>query len=266
MKKYLSILLAAFCSALPLAGQDKAEMEVLYKLSFLRDTTSSTRTEVLMVLRLNKDKSIFYGQNSYTIDSLLSSDQSSVVQADILANGRSKYGRRVVTYNVLKDFKNRELDYTDKVGTENYRYQEKLPEIEWEITSEEKKIFDYNCQKAICNFRGRTYEAWFTVEIPVSDGPWKFYGLPGLILELYDTQKHYSFEFAGIYASDANISLIDQQYTRSSREKYLQAYKNFIKNPLAALAASGITVQSVNSSGRQSKANSTSNYAPMELY
>ena len=42
------------------------------------------------------------------------------------------------------------------------------------------------------------YEAWYTLEIPISNGPWKLGGLPGMILEAYDTQRHYVFECIGI--------------------------------------------------------------------
>jgi len=45
-------------------------------------------------------------------------------------------------------------------------------------------ISDYNVTKAKVEFRGRKYEAWFSEEIPINAGPWKFFGLPGLILEV----------------------------------------------------------------------------------
>lgn len=54
--------------------------------------------------------------------------------------------------------------------------------IRWNILDETKKIHNYTCQKAETTFRGRNYEAWFTTDIPIPDGPWKFRGLPGLIV------------------------------------------------------------------------------------
>ena len=51
----------------------------------------------------------------------------------------------------------------------------------------------FNCQQATVHFRGRNYEAWFTEEIPTSVGPWKFFGLPGLILEVKDSQNRVYF-------------------------------------------------------------------------
>lgn len=59
----------------------------------------------------------------------------------------------------------------------------------WNLKNETKKIGEFNCQKATIQFRGREYTAWFTKEIPVPFGPWKFKGLSGLILEIYDADK-----------------------------------------------------------------------------
>lgn len=67
-----------------------------------------------------------------------------------------------------------------------YFVKEKAYFINWNLLDETKKINNFTCQKATGKFRGRTYTAWFTSEIPLSYGPWKLNGLPGLILEVYD--------------------------------------------------------------------------------
>ena len=59
---------------------------------------------------------------------------------------------------------------------------------DWKITNKTKKIGNFLCYKATTNFRGRKYTAWFTKQVPVSFGPWKFNGLPGLILEITDSK------------------------------------------------------------------------------
>ena len=69
-----------------------------------------------------------------------------------------------------------------------FAVQEPLPKMKWELLNEKKIIGEYHCKKASVEFRGRTYYAWYTMEIPISLGPWKFNGLPGLILEV-DDQK-----------------------------------------------------------------------------
>lgn len=71
----------------------------------------------------------------------------------------------------------------------------------WEITEDTKMLGNFLCIKAITKFRGRTYEAWFTNNVPVSFGPWKFHGLPGLILEVREESN-----VLHIYASKINLS------------------------------------------------------------
>ena len=68
-----------------------------------------------------------------------------------------------------------------------------IPEINWELKDSLKTIGNYTCKLANGYFRGRNYQAWFTSEIPFSNGPWKFQGLPGLILEVTDSKKEVGF-------------------------------------------------------------------------
>lgn len=76
--------------------------------------------------------------------------------------------------------------------------KEVTPKITWKITKETKKIGKFKCIKATANFRGRDYTAWFTTTISLPYGPWKLNGLPGLILEAYDTNKHVYWYFKNI--------------------------------------------------------------------
>lgn len=74
----------------------------------------------------------------------------------------------------------------------------RLPQINWTLIDEKKKIGKFLCQKATTTFRGRKYDVWFTSEIPIPTGPWKLHGLPGLILEAQDETKKYTYLFEGI--------------------------------------------------------------------
>jgi Protein of unknown function (Porph_ging). len=65
--------------------------------------------------------------------------------------------------------------------------------MQWEILPDSKVVLGYSCRKATCVFKGRTWNAWFTTDIPYSEGPWKFCGLPGLILQVEDERGWFSF-------------------------------------------------------------------------
>lgn len=68
--------------------------------------------------------------------------------------------------------------------------RDSMPKLEWKIVQgETKKINNFVCNKATLNYRGSKLVAYYTNEIPISFGPWKFKGLPGLILEVYNTSE-----------------------------------------------------------------------------
>lgn len=101
----------------------------------------------------------------------------------------------------------------------NAQFTEACPAQKWSLHPEVQTILGYRCQRATCHWRGRDFEAWFTTDIPVKQGPWRFNGLPGLILKVYDTEHFYTFEAVSIKKSDTPIMLYDFQYPISSRSK-----------------------------------------------
>ncbi len=112
-----------------------------------------------------------------------------------------------------------------------------------------KTILDYQCRKAVCTYRGRNYEAWYCPEIPVSLGPWKFSGLPGLIMSVRDTKGHYTFDISGIEKTHEPIEYIEyitRTYTRTDRITFLRtnaksAQIGIIRYVQANAPASGTT-------------------------
>ncbi len=107
-------------------------------------------------------------------------------------------------YNIdigLDSIRSRDIGY-------NY-VNDVIPKIDWKLSSETKQIGKFTCSKATSDFRGRSYIAWFAPEIPMPYGPWKLQGLPGLILEAYDTNKEIYFYFKSIeYPSKKNLKII----------------------------------------------------------
>ncbi len=79
-----------------------------------------------------------------------------------------------------------------------YWYMDSLHNQQWTIGSETRTIGTYECKKATCSYWGREYTAWFSTEIPISNGPWKFGGLPGLILEVYDSERKIFYSLKSI--------------------------------------------------------------------
>ncbi len=96
----------------------------------------------------------------------------------------SKSGNEVVNslskQTLWSSFLNNKMIYSKEV----------TPKINWTLLDEIKTIGGFECKKAVCFFRGRNFEAWYSTKIPLPFGPWKLNGLPGLILEASDKGKN----------------------------------------------------------------------------
>ena len=99
------------------------------------------------------------------------------------------------------------------------QFTEACPPQEWTLYQETKTIWGYKCQKATCHWRGRDFVAWFAPDIHVKRGPWRFNGLPGLILKVYDTKRLYTFEVVSIKKTEEPIMLYNFGYKTSARKK-----------------------------------------------
>lgn len=109
------------------------------------------------------------------------------------------------------------LSHESVYGEKKYHIiNEKLPELDWQILNETSDILGFKVQNAKLFFRGREYLAWFTTQIKISDGPYKFHGLPGLILKIESIDEKYTFE---AYSIKLNISS-DNFEISNLQEKY----------------------------------------------
>lgn len=103
---------------------------------------------------------------------------------------------------IFTNYQNGVVKVLQEISEKDYVYIEPAKMDAWEIGEETKEFMGYTVQKATMAFAGRQYEAWFTIEVPISDGPYVFRGLPGLIVEIYDTQKHYHFKMLALEKLD----------------------------------------------------------------
>ena len=110
-----------------------------------------------------------------------------------------------------------------------------LPRMKWIFLKDEKKFSNFICKKAKTTFRGRTYIAWYTEKIPITAGPWKLNGLPGLILSAEDEMGFYKWEVKNIKYPyiEKTINLKD---TYAKRNKYKKTtFKAFDEMYIAAI-------------------------------
>lgn len=127
-----------------------------------------------------------------------------------------QYSNIVIKDNVLEEY----ATMPQAIETDNLKYSEILPLQQWTIFDETNTVCGYTCHKAVCHWRGRDYVAWFTSDIPVSAGPWKFGGLPGLIMKIADSTNTYSWEATEV--KNGTFPMYEPRgvkYKESTREK-----------------------------------------------
>jgi GLPGLI family protein len=251
MKKTLIIIISLILTATGVQAQETLDisyMECTYSFTQMIDTVSQKKSvrDSDMRLLIGKRYSKFYSHTVFARDSVLNTmtenEKISMLSDGSLLNLIQPY-RSTDTYKVYTNHKENRIIFTDIQPPNRIQYSENVPEQNWKITTETKEITGYKCQKATCTFRGRDYIAWFTREIPVKEGPWKFNGLPGLIVKVYDMQEHYEFELTAIRKNSRQITFDEQNYPIVSLKDHIKICRIRIQNPLAYLKNSGRNVR-----------------------
>ena len=185
-----------------------------------------TRKDSLITDYMNLDsdgkKSYFYNTAKYETDSAYAVDK----KMETLIRGK-KYDRNL-RYVIEKDYVGQSSSFYIKFVNLNIV----IPETEkpkWKLENEYRKINDLNCQKAIANYKGRIWEAWFA-PYPITDGPYKFDGLPGLIVKLHDIKKEHSFDLIQIKKINSIFSLLPRNNKKMTKEEYQKAINGHVVN------------------------------------
>lgn len=213
-------------------------MEFVYDYRCCVDTTGSLEDNMSndnMLLQIGtKGLSKFSSYKNLTVDSIIMrSSQEQIANAAM--EGKLSTGEFMTIY---KNYPEGKLTHTEKICQDWFRYEEDMPQFEWEMTDSVANVLGYKCQSARCNFRGREWTVFYTEEIPLSEGPWKLHGLPGLIMKATDEKGHYSFECIGIKSKASRpITIYKVPFNKVKREDYYDTKHRYEVNPYAYFEA-----------------------------
>ncbi|MBM7418949.1 MULTISPECIES: GLPGLI family protein [Chryseobacterium] len=144
-----------------------------------------------------------------------------------------KYGESKFNDVISKNYINKEILFQKQLYDKLFLVKNEC-KINWKINSEKDKFLGYSIQKATTEFGGKKWIAWFTTEIPVQDGPYKFSGLPGLILKITDSENEFIYEMKSITKETNDISERNYGVTNTiklSSEKYQKIWEDYKKQP-----------------------------------
>lgn len=140
--------------------------------------------------------------------------------------------KKTTNENILLFPKHKKSFLVNSYKSNKYAIVHQIPDFKWKIQKETKTIKGYNCQLAKGYWKGRTYNAWFTTDLPYPFGPWKLNGLPGVILEAVDGTNTVRFECKSINKDNSvTISVPHDAILTSQNEfdkmtKSMQSFSN----------------------------------------
>ncbi|PZU83040.1 MAG: GLPGLI family protein [Chryseobacterium sp.] len=227
MKKLL--LLFMFFGILTIAQNKR----FIYEYKFISDSTNldDIKTE-MMFLDTTKDGSKYYSYTVFNSDSLMKADLEQQLKATGSINVKSDMRKGNVRYSVTKTYPDYKTNLHRKLGMDAYNISEDR-KINWKISSEKEKIGEWNTQKAEADFAGRHWIAWFSTDIPIQDGPYKFYGLPGLIVKIEDKTGSHKLELKGIknIVGDMDINIWEAKEIAVNSKQFQKVLKEYENDP-----------------------------------
>ncbi|MDO5616956.1 MAG: GLPGLI family protein [Cruoricaptor ignavus] len=216
-----------------------------YEFSYKKYNDFENTFKTLTILDITGKKSIYRDYLTVSQDSIiqdaLEKAKKSGVQVDV--SKIMKFPN--FTYKVIKDYPIKDVRYLDKILQDEMGYIEPIT-YNWSILDEKQKIGEFMAQKAVVDYGGRKWIAWFTESLPFQDGPYKFFGLPGLILKIEDEEKLFSWLLSGIRKIEnySEFSLADRGTMSNTdnktnlivtKDKFLKIYNEYLENPLSSI-------------------------------
>ncbi|MCI1188951.1 GLPGLI family protein [Hymenobacter sp. DH14] len=251
-------LLAGALLALPARAQtvpalpatDQVRLEAIYRLTFRTDSTAPATRSDIMRLQIGSKMSRFESLNAVRGDSLVESAfKTAETQATgsgsnkTIDMGKIDIGAFRTSFReiIFKIPAAKQLVFRDRIGLGKFAYAEPLDRLAWTILPTTAAIAGYNCQRATTTYAGRHWEAWFTREVPVPEGPYKFYGLPGLIVKLADTGASYTYELARLRQLPAPVPMkVPEENAKSvSKAEFLAGKATDARAGLEQMLANG---------------------------
>lgn len=203
------ILIPAILSAQEYIIVDTVELNCYYTYNFQVDSNdrNSIKSEE-MILEVGNTTSKFNSTNKLFRDSLLMAykdEPVDVASGKILPLVMGAPTHSFCNYTIIKNYPEQGMMQTTSYLNKTHLKVSEQQIKNWELVpSRDTVITGFPCKLATTEYGGRKYYAWYTLSLPFSDGPYKFSGLPGLIVLISDSEHEHSFELVEIKKGNSN--------------------------------------------------------------
>lgn len=239
--------------------------EVRYSFKFKKHKTDKEYSEDIRVLQIGDELVKEYSDIIYHFDSLATENFKKGLPTS--SNTNETLPCEIFNYYKKKEIK---VKYRLLLNGGVLCYDDTYPKFDWKFSSETPvEVMGHLCGKATTNFAGRKYSVWYTMDIPLSYGPYKFYGLPGLILKVEESTGMYIWEAFSIVKSAVPINIYTyEKEIKCNRQEANRTIGRMMRNPLTFLSSSGskiMVARSDGSFGTPSNNEQEILYEPIEL-
>lgn len=208
-----------------------------YEYKLVKDSTEKSKvTTEIMDLDITAKGSIFYSANKKIEDSLLEelyAQDTEIINYDGIIWAK-------VNEMVEKIYPNYEIFLFQNLAEDFYKVRENR-KMDWKIEPQTEKIGNWETQKATLKIFDRNWTAWFSTSLPFQDGPYKFHGLPGLIVKISDDAQSHIFELKVVKNLPKNYDWKSAAEKKNFRQpislnqvRFNKVYKNYRKDPIAS--------------------------------
>lgn len=221
---------------------DEISLLIKYEESVVTDTMTKRIVKDILSLEIGSHSSAFYSEDLYFTDSLKRTENGTAklrsLQTQYAREGRISDLTSNTGEYIYMNYPDGEITVRTQIVTHHFEYSEAIEIPQWQLLDSTKVVCGYTCHKAVADFRGREWIVWYAPELPLSYGPWKLCGLPGLILEAYDNKLEYKYTATEIREDSGSVVLYhmaDKKYIKTNRIDYLRALdgQTFIMNEMA---------------------------------
>ena len=191
--------------------------------------------EELMVLETHKEGSQFFSDTVLKSDIAIKKDLELQLKTTGQINVKRDAQKGLVRYQISKTYPDFKVFLHSRMSMDRYKVED-ARKMNWNIKNEQSTIGEWKVQKAELNFAGRKWIAWFSTEIPIQDGPYKFHGLPGLIVKIEDETKSHQFELKGIEKIEKlTENIFNSKEISINQKQYAKAVSDYENDPTKGL-------------------------------
>ncbi len=209
---------------------DSAKLLAYYKMISKPDSTQTSKYKSTKLLLIGDSISEFIDNGHFCTDTIMRNFKDFSQLEEYTSNPNKPIPSS--SFKVYKYHLRGRISFTEYLMPNHFMYEEKISDFNWQLFTDTLTINGYLCQKAECFYGGREWTAWFCPKLPISDGPYKFCGLPGLIIKISDRKNDYSFTLESLATCAKKIAIdrTEEVYVKTSRRDFLKAQFSLIQN------------------------------------